>query len=517
MVTSRKSRFIGPAVACAVLFFAACDACSAVAQDGNQVSTSAQEAGQPRVVARNQQLELNVASHLRAQGLGKDSRILIMAAGNDVYLLGVVPDAAQKQQAEQAAGQVEGVQQVASLLAVGGEPEPKSDLRLRRDIEQELGRLEAASANDIRVHTYNGEVILEGRVGSWQALAAAVQAAFNAGTQYVMSELSVSASPSPVARPNGPRRPGEPNALETAPDYAPSTTDANRLQPQWLQSAQDRRIQQQVAAQLQSGLGEDTTYVLVWNGQAFLLGRVQTNEQKRQAEMLARQVEGVERVKSRLTVAEQGWRQQEDSRIAGAIREELAWSPFVDSDLIDVEVNQGVATMTGTVRSFGEMLVAIENAFEGGARAVRNQLRSTEMAGEAGSRTADGAATQGIRPPGPTNTSQARSREDGMSPAETALAQRVERQLQQQLTGNHDVYVIATDSTVWLNGVVESRAQSRNAERIAGSVSGVRAVRNNLVVGEVAGNAFRSPSGRRRNLTYDTGEYPPRGSRTIQR
>jgi osmotically-inducible protein OsmY len=55
------------------------------------------------------------------------------------------------------------------------------------------------------------------------------------------------------------------------------------------------------------------------------------------------------------------------------IRDELFWSPFVDSDDIMVTVDDGTATLTARVESLDERCAATENAFEGGA--VANDLR----------------------------------------------------------------------------------------------------------------------------------------------
>lgn len=66
------------------------------------------------------------------------------------------------------------------------------------------------------------------------------------------------------------------------------------------------------------------------------------------------------------------WRQ--DSAIAREVRDELWWSPFVDQNEIDVSVQAGVVTLTGTVDSFAERRAATENALEGGAAGVVNEL-----------------------------------------------------------------------------------------------------------------------------------------------
>lgn len=63
-----------------------------------------------------------------------------------------------------------------------------------------------------------------------------------------------------------------------------------------------------------------------------------------------------------------------DSAIREEIADELWWSPFVDSDAVDIRVIDGVATLTGTVDSDAERRAATENAYEGGATWVENRL-----------------------------------------------------------------------------------------------------------------------------------------------
>ena len=63
-----------------------------------------------------------------------------------------------------------------------------------------------------------------------------------------------------------------------------------------------------------------------------------------------------------------------DDEIREEIAQELWWSPFVDRDAVTIRVEDGVATLSGTVDSWMERDAATENAFEGGARRVVNQL-----------------------------------------------------------------------------------------------------------------------------------------------
>lgn len=63
-----------------------------------------------------------------------------------------------------------------------------------------------------------------------------------------------------------------------------------------------------------------------------------------------------------------------DSEIREDVESELYWSPFVDSQDIDVTVDDGVVTLAGTVEDYSERRDATKNAFDGGALAVDNDL-----------------------------------------------------------------------------------------------------------------------------------------------
>jgi osmotically-inducible protein OsmY len=64
-----------------------------------------------------------------------------------------------------------------------------------------------------------------------------------------------------------------------------------------------------------------------------------------------------------------------DLEIKDDIQDELFWSPFADADEVKVSVDNGVATLTGTVDSWNEFFSAAENAREGGATSVINKLK----------------------------------------------------------------------------------------------------------------------------------------------
>jgi osmotically-inducible protein OsmY len=63
-----------------------------------------------------------------------------------------------------------------------------------------------------------------------------------------------------------------------------------------------------------------------------------------------------------------------DSEIKDNIQDELWWSPFVDQNQVNVSVDNGVATLKGTVDTYAERESARENAYEGGATWVVDKM-----------------------------------------------------------------------------------------------------------------------------------------------
>lgn len=139
--------------------------------------------------------------------------------------------------------------------------------------------------------------------------------------------------------------------------------------------------------------------VKVDDGTAYLSGTVDSYFEKMRADQIASRARGVQRVQNSLTVYdtrsplvfeprvyefypyEYAWygfepkSYRSDADILDDIRDEIYWSPFVDADQVKVRVQNGIATLEGKVDSYAEMHSALSNAYEGGAKAVDNQLR----------------------------------------------------------------------------------------------------------------------------------------------
>ena len=137
------------------------------------------------------------------------------------------------------------------------------------------------------------------------------------------------------------------------------------------------------------------------DGTVYLSGTVDSYYEKSHAEDVASRVKGVVSINNGLVVSYPSytyyswpyswyynapyyynrqpgwwsWPEASDAEIKADIENELFWSPFLDRDKISVAVNNGVATLTGTVDSWTDFNSAAENAYQAGAHTVLNQLK----------------------------------------------------------------------------------------------------------------------------------------------
>ena len=114
--------------------------------------------------------------------------------------------------------------------------------------------------------------------------------------------------------------------------------------------------------------------VTVNNQLVILDGTVNSNLEKAKAEDVVSAVKGVAAVMNNLRV-NRTWTPKEDWEIKKDIEDELWWSPFVDEGGVSVTVTDGIATLVGVVDTLRERRVATKNAYEGGAKQVRNLLK----------------------------------------------------------------------------------------------------------------------------------------------
>ncbi len=146
--------------------------------------------------------------------------------------------------------------------------------------------------------------------------------------------------------------------------------------------------------------------VNVRSGVAELYGNVNSYYEKMRAENVASTLAGIYFVNNNIVVSREwapyyynpyldqddfppedyewynftpSFQKKNDSRILENIEEELWWDPFVNSDEVEVQVEDGEATLTGTVNSQLEHDSAVENALEGGAVSVNDKLEISPL------------------------------------------------------------------------------------------------------------------------------------------
>jgi osmotically-inducible protein OsmY len=194
-------------------------------------------------------------------------------------------------------------------------------------------------------------------------------------------------------------------AKRAAAQDARNTVGVNRVENRIKVRLAGPPSDQKIEAELRDALQRDPfveSYEItvdVINGVANLYGSVDTYFEKSQADDVTSKVKGVIMVDNNLKVREDydpyvydpyvddsyfynydGYPDRprfpanSDFRIEQDIQDELFWSPFVDAGDVNVTVVQGEATLTGTVNSWSEYNAAANNAYEGGAVYVDNEL-----------------------------------------------------------------------------------------------------------------------------------------------
>ncbi|MBA2113851.1 BON domain-containing protein [Bremerella alba] len=137
------------------------------------------------------------------------------------------------------------------------------------------------------------------------------------------------------------------------------------------------------------------------DGVVKLIGTVDSSFERDWAEHITAEVQGVEKIendllvtkqknyindpyvtdrlidKSSITNYEKRAPLKSDQQLQDSIESELWWSPFVDSQKVNVTVENGIATLSGTVAGYAARNAATDNAYEAGATLVKNELELT--------------------------------------------------------------------------------------------------------------------------------------------
>lgn len=185
------------------------------------------------------------------------------------------------------------------------------------------------------------------------------------------------------------RRAAERDALNTVGVWRVKNFLKVRYERDLTDEAVEKHVRQALARS--PLLDRSTIEVDVNRGRAKLTGTVESTYEREHAERVASRTKGVVEVRNSLAVElgprlgplsvarpyvlpTYGLSMRSDDDIEEDIEQQLFWSPFVDDGEVHVTVEDGVATLTGVVESWSERKAARDNAFDGGAIAVKNEI-----------------------------------------------------------------------------------------------------------------------------------------------
>ncbi len=335
-----------------------------------------------------------------------------------VTLTGIVDSFAEKELAMDVARQVEGVKVVQNDISVQYTA-PRSDDEIQEDIVQRLHFDALVDGDLVEVGVKDGRVTLSGWVGSARERNQAEYDAWVLGVKAVdsndvkvawwkrdqmqkdkyrpTSEEEIQSAVN-KALSQDPRVAGfNPTvtvnngivvlrgkvdtlwAKEAAEQDAENTVGVRRVRNLLKVKPTDKKEDQEIAETIRAGLSRSPFVnrhdirLSVLGGKAYLGGMVDTHYEKWYAEDIASRTKGVNRIANLIQV-QTTWNWKSDAHLIEDIKDELWWSPYVNSEEVIVTVEDGIATLHGTVDTWQERRAATDNAFDAGARSVRNNL-----------------------------------------------------------------------------------------------------------------------------------------------
>lgn len=164
-------------------------------------------------------------------------------------------------------------------------------------------------------------------------------------------------------------------AKKTARNTVGVTTVKNHIKVQTEVPADDV-LKQRIAAALKEDplVKRNDLNISADNGWVYLRGSVNTSAQKSRTASVAERQIGVLGVVNNIDF-DYTWRSKPDWEIRVDVKSQMEWNAFVDESNITVSVENGIVTLDGSVDSYSEKNEAEKNAFQGGAKAVKNDLQ----------------------------------------------------------------------------------------------------------------------------------------------
>ncbi len=266
-----------------------------------------------------------------------------------VTLHGTVSSADEKARAERAARDVKGVHELRSLLQVVAKTRQETAAVADEALSAEVGkRLDADPAlrdSKIKVKSVNrGVVLLSGKAGNLSAHLDALEVArATPGVKRVASEIE------------------SPDALADDEIWREAKSDsktpaASATKDAWITT--DAKVR--LIANSETPARDINVDTL--GGVVTLFGTVSTEAARRAAEAEIKKIDGVKSVENDLQVVPQvsaAAVEHKDDRVKDAIEKRLSARGELSDSNIDVEVADGVARLTGTVRGQPDRLTAL--------------------------------------------------------------------------------------------------------------------------------------------------------------
>ncbi len=286
-----------------------------------------------------------------------------------VTLHGIVRSEKEKKRAEEVVRKTKGVRGVQNLLQVMSKKEQKAvekaDERIEEDVEKALHSYPFDKKTDISVHSvHNGTVLLAGKVTTVTELLNALEIAESLpGVRKVASEVEV---PLRVADAELWREKTEAVAPPAKTSDWPLT---------------DLRITTAIKMKY---VGDERVPALAVNvdtrqGVVTLFGSVPSEEAKRGAEELAKEVDGVTQVVNALHVVPENDQKvvaARDEEIEGQVKQRIEGDPRLKEQEIAVEVENGLVRLSGTVATQSDRITAVFLARAvDGVHSVKNDLK----------------------------------------------------------------------------------------------------------------------------------------------
>jgi osmotically-inducible protein OsmY len=311
---------------------------------------------------------------LTSEGLGTARGIDVDTVDGRVTLHGAVASAQAKDEAARVARNVGGVRDVRNLLSVeparASERADVPDTALRERVQAALAADAALKDSRIEVRSVDdGVVVLAGEARSLSDARRAIEDAAGVdGVRRVANEI---------------QSPDQLSDLETWREgaYDKAAYAGSTARDAWITSATKMRLLANSETPA-FDINVDTRDQVV-----TLFGTVDSEQAKRQAEAEARKVDGVREVENALQVvepAEASSVKRTDEQLDAAIEERFdASQRLADAD-IGVEVENGVARLTGAVPTRSDEMAALTLARS--TQGVRRVIDDLEVAPAVGAR-----------------------------------------------------------------------------------------------------------------------------------